>query len=84
MRKMSLCFTLTPVSEKPLNRYSKDMYKDMILEFVSKDYDLAEVLVEVNNKSYVKNMLQKSVEDLDMEHKVIVSIINNKCYLERY
>ena len=43
MRKMSLCFTLTPVSEKPLNRYSKDMYKDMILEFVSKDYDLAEV-----------------------------------------
>jgi len=84
MRKMSLCFKLTPVNEKPLNRYSSDMYKDMILEFVSKDYELAEVLVEVNNKSYLKNMLQKSIEELDLEHKVIVSIINNKCYLERY
>ena len=84
MMNMSLYFKLIPVDEKPLNRYSKEMYKELIQEFLSKDFLLAEVLVDVNNKSYVKAMLLKCLEEMNMEHKIVVSIVNNKCFLERF
>ena len=81
---MSLYFKLIPVEEKPLNRYSKEMYKELIQEFLSKDFLLAEVLIDVNNKSYVKAMLIKCLEEMNLEHKLVVSIVNNKCFLERF
>ena len=84
MMKMSLYFKLIPVKEKPLNRYSKEMYKELIQEFISKDFMLAEVLVNVNNKSYVKSMLIKCLEEMRLEHKIVVTIVNNKCFLERF
>ena len=81
---MSLYFKLIPVSRKPRKRYTRKMYKDIVREFLSENYDLAEVIIEVGNKSYVKKRLQKSIEDMDVEHKVMVSIVNNKCFLEKY
>ena len=84
MMNMSLYFKLIPVEEKPLNRYSKEMYKELIQEFLSKDFLLAEVLIDVNNKSYVKAMLIKCLEEMNLEHKLVVSIVNNKCFLERF
>ena len=84
MMTMPLCFKLIPVKRKPLSRYSKKMYKDIIRDFLSEKYNLAEVVIEVGNKSYVKKRLQKSIEDMDLEHKVIVSIVNNRCYLEKF
>ena len=84
MMTMSLYFKLVPVKRKPIKRYTKKMYKDIIRDFLSEKYNLAEVVIEVGNKSYVKNRLENSVEEMDLEHKVIVSIVNNKCYLEKF
>lgn len=81
---MALSFKLIPVQEKPLNRLTKDMYKDIIREFIDEGFGLAEVLVDVKNKSYVKSMLQSCIVEMELEYSVIVSIINNRCYLERY
>ena len=81
---MSLRFKLISVDEKPVNRYSREMYKDIIREFLDCDYALAEVLIDVSNKSYVKRKLSKCVKEMGVGHKIIVSIVNNKCFLERY
>lgn len=81
---MALSFKLVPVLEKPNTRLSKSMYKDIIREFLEEDFGLAEVLVDVKNKSYVKSMLQTCLIEMGLEYRVLVSIINNKCYLERY
>lgn len=81
---MPLTFNLIPVDKKPVNRYTKKMYKDIIKEFIFEKYELAEVIIEVENKSYVKNRLQNCIEEMGVQHKVIVSIVNNRCYLERF
>lgn len=81
---MALRFELVPVKRKPINRYTDRMYKEIIREFISTGYNLAEVNIGINNKSYVKSRLHKNIQEMKLSHKIVVSIVNNSCYLERY
>lgn len=77
-------FKLEPIKEKPKRKYRKGSKYDPILDqFVDSKEKLAEITVEKKDANYLRTQLDKRIEARKLDKKVKVSVINNKCYLER-
>lgn len=75
-------YTLSPVEDKPTRRYRKGSKYDPIIDaFIEQDQSLVEVIVEDKDANYVRTQLKKRIDSRDL--KIIVSVVNNKVYLEK-
>ena len=75
-------YTLSPVEDKPTRRYRKGSKYDPIIDsFIEQDQPLVEVIVEDKDGNYVRTQLKKRIDARDL--KIIVSVVNNRVYLEK-
>ena len=75
-------FNLTPVADKPLRRYRKGSKYDPILDaFLEGEVRLVEVSLAGKEANYLRIRLNKRIKDRKLG--VRVSVVNNKCYLEK-
>ena len=75
-------FNLTPVADKPLRRYRKGSKYDPILDaFLEGEARLVEVSLAGKEANYLRIRLNKRIKDRKL--RVRVSVVNNKCYLEK-
>jgi len=81
---MSLIFRLTPVKRKPVKRFKRETYNAIIDDFLIKGYHIAEVQVDIKNKNHVKKQLLSCIIEKKLQDKILVSVINKKCFLEKY
>ena len=75
-------FNLTPVADKPLRHYRKGSKYDPILDaFLEGEARLVEVSLAGKEANYLRIRLNKRIKDRKL--RVRVSVVNNKCYLEK-
>ena len=76
-------FKLTPVKSKPSRKYRKGSKYDPILDaFIESDLPIVEVETDAD-ANYVRTQLNKRIQARKIEKKVKISVVNNRCYLEK-
>lgn len=78
-------FSLDPVTEKPTRKYRKGSKYDPILEaFRSGRNNLVAVNIEGKDANYIRTQLNKRIDANKRKNRgVVVSVVNNVCYLEK-
>jgi hypothetical protein len=78
-----LKFNLKPVEEKPSRRYRQGSKYDQIIDaFIEGEENLVEANVSGRDANYLRTQLSKRIDARNLK-KVIVSVVNNVCYLEK-
>jgi len=81
---MNMEFKLIPVKTKPLKRNrTGSIYDPIIFEFEDNKMRIAQVIELEKNPKYVRRRLAARINDLKLDHKIKVSIINNELFLEK-
>lgn len=76
-------FELKPVTDKPKRQYKKGSKYDPVLDaFMKSKQKLVEVEIPEKDANYIRTQLSKRIEARNLK-KVTVSVVNNKCYLEK-
>ena len=76
-------FDLKPVTKKPSRKYRKGSKYDPILDsFLSGDHELVKVEVANKDANYLRTQLNKRIVTKNLSG-VMVSVVNNACYLEK-
>ena len=77
-------FKFKKIKEKPKRAYRKGSKYDPIIDgFLEMEEKLAEISIEKKDANYIRTQLSKRVEARKLDNLVKVSVVNNKCYLER-
>jgi len=77
-------FNLAPVKEKPKRAYRKGSKYDPLLEAFMKGTDkLVEASVPDKDSNYIRTQLSKRVDAVPAFKNIKISVVNNKCYLEK-
>ncbi|MBA7490883.1 hypothetical protein ES702_01426 [subsurface metagenome] len=75
-------FQLKPTTKKPARRYRKGSKYDPLLDaFIKGDNKLTTVTVKDKDSNYIRTQLKKRIDAREL--KVIVSVVNDICYLEK-
>lgn len=75
-------FQLKPTKKKPARRYRKGSKYDPLLDaFMKGDNELTTVTVKGKDANYIRTQLKKRIDARELG--VIVSVVNDICYLEK-
>jgi len=81
---VQLDFSFKPVDEKPTRRYRKGSKYDPVIDaFIKSDEILSELNIVGKDGNYIRTQLNKRIVARKLGKKLKVSVINNKCYLEK-
>jgi len=76
-------YSLEPETSKPDRRYRKGSKFDPIIEsFKDSSYTLVKVEVEGKDANYIRTQLKKRLDAQNIKN-VVVSVVNDICYLEK-
>ena len=75
-------FDLKPVKKKPRRYRTESKYDPILDDFMEGKDNLVEVLVEGRDANYLRMQLNKRIKARGLEG-VLVSTVNNVCYIEK-